>query len=88
MRVFAKILIALALTIPIAVLLNKTTNLNDFLFSPTGYKLLNPLFDILGVVGVEGHIEVVAWVILLISLGISFAITSWLAIVLSRYRRR
>jgi hypothetical protein len=67
-------LVAVALTIPVFLGLTKIDVIPGWLYSERGYAALSPLFRMFGVVGVEGHEDVVVGLMLVASFVIALAI--------------
>lgn len=85
-RLMLALLLALALTLPVFLIVTRIDAIAVWLYSDRGYAALDPLFNLFGAVGVEGHESVVAGVLLALSFVISGVIVAAGAALL-RHRR-
>ena len=73
MRRLLSVLLAAVLTVPVFLVLTRIYFIPGWLYSERGYAVLHPLFRAFGAVGVEGHEDVVAGVLLFASFVIALA---------------
>ncbi|MDR3099334.1 MAG: hypothetical protein LBV73_19960 [Paraburkholderia sp.] len=83
-RIVLALLCALALTPLVFLALTRIDAIPAWLYSERGYAALDPLFDLFGAVGVEGHEGVIVGVLLVLSFAISGAIVAAGAALLRR----
>ena len=74
MRRSLSVLLAVVLTLPVFLVLTRIDAVSGWLYSERGYAVLDPLFRMFGAVGVEGHEDVVAGVLLVASFVVAAAI--------------
>jgi len=74
MRRLLSALLAVVLTVPVFLVLTRIDAIPGWLYSERGYAVLDPLFRMFGAVGVEGHEDVVAGVLLVASFVIAVAL--------------
>ncbi|WP_321951187.1 hypothetical protein [Paraburkholderia bannensis] len=75
-RFSIEFVVALALTLPVFLLITKINAIPAWLYSAKGYAALDPLFNLFGAVGVEGHEDVILGVLLLASFAIAIVIVA------------
>lgn len=83
-RIVLALMLALALTLPVFLLITRIEAIPAWLYSDRGYAALDPLFGLFGVVGIEGHEAVVVGVLFALSFAISGALVAAGAVLLRR----
>ncbi|MFM0660129.1 hypothetical protein [Paraburkholderia sediminicola] len=81
-----RVLFALVLTVPVFLGLTRIDMLLRWLYSESGYQVLDPLFRLFGAVGVEGHESVIAGVLVALSFIVALCIASIVMALLQRSR--
>nr|WKF60905.1 hypothetical protein HUO10_005427 [Paraburkholderia busanensis] len=84
---FVNVLLAFVLTVPIFLGVTQIDALLSWLYSESGYRMLSPLFSLFGAVGVEGHVSVIAGLLLAVSFIASVGIVSFAFNLIGRRRR-
>lgn len=88
MKGLLRILLAVVLTVPVFLGVTRIDILVSWLFSESGYQALSPLFRLFGTVGVEGHENVIAGVLLVLSVVIAVGLVCVGSTLLKRLRAR
>ncbi|QBR00318.1 hypothetical protein [Paraburkholderia pallida] len=86
-RVVLELLLVLVLALPVFVVVTRIDAIPAWLYSDRGYATLEPLFNLFGAVGIEGHEDVIVSVLLALSLVISGAMVAVSAALLQHRRR-
>jgi len=84
MRGILRVLLALVLTVPVFIGLTRIDVLLRWLYSESGYRVLDPVFRLFGTVGVEGHESVIAGVLMIFSFIAALCVASIAVALLKR----
>jgi hypothetical protein len=88
-RLVLQFVLAIALTLPVFLVVTSFDALVAWMYGETGWKLLIPLFRLYGAVGVEGEDEVIAGVLLIASFALALCLVTFTSIVLNhRHAKR
>ena len=86
MKWLLRLVLALVLTLPVFLGITLIEPLLRWLYSEDGYRVLAPLFNLFGAVGVEGHEGVIAGVLLVVSFFVALCIAWIAAALLTRWK--